>query len=169
MPIPFKNQVEGEQAATAGHLRFLRQSEGDIWLGALFVMDERGEPVEFTHSRMRAPKALLWRPDDARSYCVRTMCASMFDVCPVTPTLILCMAEEVGPDVFTRDLLLDIPVGRVSCSEDASAPQVDWTTPLGDRSPARRLFDLLSARGLLIEPFGRAETGLYEVYSGTPG
>ena len=137
-------------------------------------MDERGEPVEFTHARIRAPRALLWRTADIRAYCVRSMCVSMFSVCPAAPIVILCLADEVGPDVFSKDISIDLPVGRLSVSGEPAEVTVDWIVqpepPVGagfEIPPQRekRLFDTLAARGLLTEPFERAETGLREVYS----
>jgi hypothetical protein len=44
--------------------------------------------------------------------------------------------------------------------------QVSWQpAPPGEDSTARRLFDRLSAAGLLVEPFERASVGLREVYA----
>ena len=168
MPIPFKDLTDTKPAGTAGFFKFLPRAVGNMWLGALFVMDALGEPVEFTYARIRAPKALLWRPAYLNDYCVRSMCASMFDTCPISPLLILCLANEVGPDVFTKDISVSLPVGRLSESGMPSEVAVDWTEPPEADFPAKRLFDTLAARGLLMEPFERAETGLREVYSDVP-
>ncbi|MHB9035030.1 MAG: hypothetical protein ACYC64_00085 [Armatimonadota bacterium] len=165
MTIPFKDLTDTQPSGTVGYLRFLPRAVGDLWFGALFVMNARGEPVEFTYSRIRAPKTLLWRPADAHACCVRSMCAAMFETCPSSPVMILCLASEVDPDVFAKDLSIDLPVGRVFDSEDLSDIKLDWIVPPEAGSRAKRLFDALHERGLLTEPFARAETGLREVYS----
>ncbi|MCL5103295.1 MAG: hypothetical protein M1133_04170 [Armatimonadetes bacterium] len=165
MPIPFKDLTDTKSPGLVGYLKFLPRAVGNIRLGALFIMDALGEPVEFTYARIRAPKTLLWRPADLNDYCVRSMCVSMFDTCPVSPLLILCLANEVGPDVFTKHISVSLPVGRLSESGTPSEVAVDWAIPPEADLPAKRLFDTLAARGLLMEPFERVETGLREVYS----
>ena len=165
MPIPFRDLTGDESPGTAGYLKFLPRAAGDVWLGALFVMDERGEPVEFTHARIRAPKALLWRPADVQAYCIRSICVSIFDICPVAPLIILCLANEVGPDILSNDISIDLPAGRLSTAGEPVEVAVDWTAQPEAGSPAKRLFDALLDRGLLTEPFERAEVGLREVYS----
>lgn len=164
MPIPFKNLIDSEQSATAGYLKFLPHEASGVWFGALFLMDARGEPIEFTHARIRPPKALLWRPVDIQAYCVRSMCVSMFDACPASPNIILCIANEVPYDVFARDISIDLPVARLS-AKDGSDVMAEWIPEPQDDAPAKHIYETLSTRGLLVEPFERAEIGLREVYS----
>ena len=183
MAIPFRDVAEEESLGAAGYLKFLPQVGGDTWLAALFLMDDRGEPVEFSHARLRAPSSFLWRPDDLRTHCLRSLCCALFDACPTEPLLMLCLADEVGPHLFSEHVSVNVPVGRL-CAADAvvsvapseaaenAAPTNDqtglsiyWTGPPDAESPARRLFDALAARGLLLEPFSRAEAGLHEVYA----
>lgn len=155
----------------------------DTWLAALFITDATGGPVEFTHARMQAPKPLLWRSDYLWTHCARTLCASMFDVCTVAPLIILCLAEEVESRFFSEHITVDTPVARLCVGDDTGGcpdseiqqstsaigeqPEIItyWTRPADEGSSSRQLFDVLAARGLLIEPFQRAETGLREVYA----
>jgi len=134
-------------------------------------------------ARLRAPSSFLWRPDDLKLHCLRSVCCAVFDACPTTPLLVLCLAGEVSPHLFSEQVRVEMPVGRLApadsvanlspsetaerapANEEHSELAVYWTdAPMPD-SPARRLFDLLSSRGLLIEPFERAEAGLGEVYT----
>ena len=181
MAIPFKDLTEKESPGSAGYLKFVTLPN-DEWLGALFLMDGRGEPVEFTHARLRAPSSLLWRPDDLRMHCVRSLCGAMFDTCPAVPLFILCLAEEVGPHLFSEHLRVDVPLGRVARSDipvtlspaesaehaPSGGEQTDlsvyWTQAPEADSDARGLFDAVSSYAMLLEPFQRAEAGLREVY-----
>jgi hypothetical protein len=159
------------------------QAVDDTWLGALFLIDAAGEPVEFTHARIEAPRPLLWRQEDHRSHCLRALSASLFDACPVAPIVVLCLAEEVDHRLFSEHIGIDIPLGRVSDAGSALDPSsgealentpvtgqqpelsIYWTRAPETESPSRLLFDVLARRGLLLEPFLRAETGLREVYA----
>ncbi|MBI2844787.1 MAG: hypothetical protein HYX78_15445 [Armatimonadetes bacterium] len=183
MPIPFKTLSDDEPPGTAGYLKFMPRAVGDTWLGALFVIDAAGEPVEFSHARIEAPKPLLWRREDLQSHCLRALCASMFDICPVSPLVILCLAEEVDHRLFSEHIRIDIPLARVSPADGAIKPStieslentpesgeqpelsIYWTGMPEAQTSSRQLFDVLAARGLLLEPFQRAETGLREVYT----
>jgi hypothetical protein len=168
-PIPFRS-ITDDPLGTVGFLRFLPRAAGDIWLGAMLLIDAAGEPIEFTYARMQAPSPTLWRPEDLQLACVRSLCASLFDACPVAPLLILCRSDEVDHRLFSEHIQVDTPVVFLTQqpapddSEREDAPLIEWTPEPAEGSPAGRLFDVITARGLLIEPFGRAEVGLREVY-----
>lgn len=182
MAIPFRDLTDEEFQGTAGYLKFIRLAEKNYWLGTLFLIDSRGEPVEFTYASVREPSSFLWRPEDLRIYCLRTVCCAIFDACPSVPLFILCLAEEVGPFLFSEYIQLDLPVGRLCPNDtvdlispaevlenvpiDSESTKVSlyWTNAPTAESPVRRLFDTLSMRNLLLEPFERAEAGLREVY-----
>ena len=96
------------------------------------------------------------------------------------PSLLFCLAGEVGVELFAQDIQVDVLVGRVERaidqhqSADASADllpsvpdslHISWQPgPPAEASPARALFEQLGARGLLLEPFDRAADALREVY-----
>lgn len=163
MPIPFQDQ-EIHSYGTAGYLTFLPPTPKGVWLGALFVMNAYGEPVEFTHARVSSPNPVLWQPDHLRARCVESLCASMFDVCPVVPDLVLCLAEEVGPRMLGDDLRPDIPIGRITRDGSGGNISTEWSTDFIADSAHDRLYKRLCERGLLLEPFERAITGLRQVY-----
>jgi len=183
MAIPYRDIAEEETPGAAGYLKFVQREDGQAWLGALFLIDARGEPIEFTHARVRAPSSFLWRQDDLRSHCLGSLCAAMFDTCPVLPALIVCLADEVEPHLFSEYIRVDLPLARMSDGDtplSVSSAETLEETPAGDAaddtvsvcwtdapaagSPARVLFDALASRGMLVEPFSRAEAGLREVY-----
>lgn len=187
MPIPFRDDGDADGLGSAAFLTIQRSASGACCLGALFVVSARGEPLEFAYNRVRVPHPALWRPDDLRRHLERRLTASLLSVCSHQPRLLLCLAAEVGVGLFTQDLSVEVPVARVSESlggggrrvdvetgevldePDASAVEVAWQpAPPATDSGERRLFDHLTAHGLLREPFERAVVGLDEVYGPSP-
>jgi hypothetical protein len=93
--------------------------------------------------------------------------------------VLVCLDEEIGVRLFGQDLQLEMPVARVAPTkrtvhtttgevmedEASSPPNVAWQpSPPETGSVERKLFEYLSAHGLLLEPFERAALGLREVY-----
>lgn len=175
MPIAFRDAEDIEALGLAGYL-VLRAALGDTdYTGALFVINARGEPREFTYSRLTVPHQTLWRPGDARRYIERALISALFDACPRDPILVLARAEDVLPEVFARDLIVGVPVVRIAPralpesdpAERSARYALSWYPAApAPHSPARRLVDELTARLLLVEPFERAERGLDEVDGG---
>ena len=180
MPIPFRDADEIEELGHAAYLRIVAMPDGSGRLGALFTVNARGEPVEFTYNRIDTPHAFLWRADDVLRFAARKLTASLLELCPEAPRLILCRAEEVGSEVFGREIRVSVPVCRVAptvkpashwASEAPDAIEADELLNLfwipakpPDDAPERRLLNELVARGLALEPFDRALRGLSEAY-----
>lgn len=164
MPVRF-GDADTDPSGTAGYLKFVPRAAKDTWLGALFIMSARGEPVEFAHARVRSPNPLLWRATDLDARCMESLFRAMLQACPVVPNLILCLADETGRGAFCRRVHLDVPIGCVVPGGQGQGA-AEWITQPPLDSPPQRLLECLSARGLLLEPFERAEAGLREVYSG---
>lgn len=182
MPIPFRDADDLEDLGQAAFLKVEAAPGGGGYLGALFLVNARGEPVEFAYNRVETPHGFLWRRGDLRRHAERTLAASLLRVCAAAPRLLLCLGDEVGAELFSRDIRLSIPVGWVHPGAEAHAPldlegweietpaspepcQVAWfpaAPAVG--SPERRLADRLATHGLLLEPFERAADGLREVY-----
>lgn len=187
MPIPYRDAGDLDELGTAGYLKIDPVGAAG-YLGALFLISPRGEPVEFTYNRIDTPHLFLWRPDDIRRHAVRQLATSIFDLCPRQPRLLLCLAGDVGSELFRHDLELSVPVCRLA---PAIAPAIAPATPNDDvddvdgmdvvqaseplnlfwipgrppdESPEARLLRELTTRGLLLEPFERASAGLREVY-----
>lgn len=185
MPIPFREAEGMDELGEAGFLKIDCCSGGTTYLGALLLINARGEPIEFTFSRVDVPHAALWRPSDARRFAARTLVISILPLCPRVPHVIFCLAEEMERELFSRDVQLSLPVCLVV---PAGAPAMhnastDPATPLTTRaaslswipdqpaegSSAAQLLHELTSRSLVIEPFGRASRGLREVYGPIAG
>jgi hypothetical protein len=185
MPIPFSDVDDGDGLGSAAFLKLERSSDNACCLGALFVVSARGEPLEFGYNRVRVPQPYLWRQADLRRYAERRLTTSLLSVCSQQPRLLLCLASEVGTELFGQDLQVELPVARIGAApsvyrhvdtetgevldEEEEPPDVAWQPALPeDGSLERRLFEYLAAHGLLLEPFERAVVGLQEVYGPKP-
>lgn len=181
MPIAFQDAIDLEELGAAAFLKIEPVAGGSEFLGALFIVNARGEPLEFAYNRIELPETFLWRRADLRRHAERKLTASLLTICSRAPRLLFCLADEVGSELFCQDLRLDVAVGRIgqplkatAYSEQEAREILDQPEPLHlfwfpaappSDSPERMLFDRLSSHGLLLEPFERAATGLMEVYS----
>jgi len=180
VPIPYRDADDLNELGAAGYLKIEPSSAGSGYLGALFLINARGEPIEFTYSRIETVHTFLWRQADIRRHAERKLTASLLMVCPRTPRILLCLAEEVGSELFCQDIQLSIPVCRIApamrataCSGQESQEATEASEPMHlfwfpgrpqHDSIERRLLQELISRGLLVEPFDRAAIGLKEVY-----
>lgn len=180
MPIPYRDADDLDELGAVGYLKIEPVTDGSGYLGALFLLNARGEPLEFTYNRIDTPNTFLWRQDDLRRHAARKLTTSLFSLCPRTPRLLLCLATEIGSELFTQDIQVSIPVCRLAPSQEALSADDGEMTDLaqGDEpvhafwlpgKPAEdsvelRLLQLVTTRGLLLEPFARASVGLQEVY-----
>lgn len=182
MPIAFRDAVDLEELGAAAFLTLEPAAGGAELRAALFLINARGEPLEFAYNRVELPPdTFLWRPGDLRRHAERQVVASLLSLCSREPRLLFCRADEVGSELFCRDLRLDVPVGRIgeplrptayaaeetqeTLAEPAPLHLFWFPAPPAADSLERRLFERLTTHGLLLEPFERAATGLLEVYS----
>lgn len=185
MSVPFKDAAELDAGGTAAFLRLVPVSDelGPLRRGAaLFQVNARGAPVEFTYNRLDLPSVALWRPDQLERETTKALARSLFEAARRTPLVLLCLAEEIDVALFVEDLEVQIPVCRVAVVRDGRGPALasaeravsgDATAHLFWRpalpsaeSPPRRLVSTLAARGLLLEPFERALAGYREALEG---
>ena len=180
MPIPFRDLDDLNELGPAAFLKVARDPTGNTCYGALFLVNARGEPLEFTFNRADAPTSSLWRPVDVRRQLERSLTISLLSVCPRVPTLLFCLASEVTGELFSREIRLSLPVCRIASSLETTPylPEerrevLEVSDPLHlfwfpdrppDASPGLHLQQELVDRGLLVEPFERALAGLREVY-----
>jgi hypothetical protein len=179
MPIPYRDQDELEELGTAAFLLIEAQAAPPGYRGALFQIDARGEPVEFTYNRLETPSTFLWRPADVQRAAARRLTVSLLDMAPRVPRLILCRASETPAALFVEDLAVAIPVCRIATgaeiavtgstgAETIEGPErlhLFWQpAPPGADTPGRALVERLTFYGLLLEPFARASAALDELY-----
>ena len=178
MPIPFREQEDLENLGNAAFLKIEERSAPPGYRAALFQINARGEPIEFTYNRLDTPNTFLWRPSDIRRASARQLTASLLRLCPRAPRLILCLADEVPAELFGEDIAVTLPVCRVARAATATAAVVDLNKETGevplrflwhpaqpdDGTPERLLLEQLISHGLLLEPFERASAGLRELY-----
>ena len=180
VPIPFRDEVDTDRLGSAAFLRIVPADRGDGVLGALFLTNAQGEPVEFAYSSLEIVQRFLWRQEDLRRHAARRLVVSLFEVCPRIPAVILCLANEAPAELFANDITVDFPTVRLAeqsavigqsahesreIVEGAVPVQIFWNGSVpGEEENARLVVRHLAERGLLLEPFDRALTGLREVY-----
>lgn len=179
MPVPFRD-LTGDDAdlGLAGYLRFIEEADSRGVRGCLFCVNPRGEPIDFSFSRVDVPASFLWRTGDTKRRSVTALTKALFEACSKTPTLLLAKADEAPARVFEDDLTVRLPLCRVAGVDTDTHVATDAMESLSDAvhlfwvdgppptdSPARRLLKVLSSRGLATEPFERAAVGLDEVFS----
>jgi hypothetical protein len=191
MPIPFRDQDDIEELGTAAFLRVEADPDRPGYRGALFQINARGEPIEFTYNRVATPNSFLWRPGDVRRAATKKLTATLLATCSAVPKVILGRAEEIGSDLFCLDIRAAVPFCRIASAlqttgfssletpetlhrapddPDGEEIQLFWFPELAsEQAPARRLVRELFTRGLLLEPFDRADQGLREVFGQDDG
>jgi hypothetical protein len=177
MPVPFRDLREEDSLGLAGYLRFVNEQNGRGVRGALFLVNARGEPVDFAFSRIDIPASFLWRAGEARRHAVASLAATLFQACPKTPSVLVAHADEVHPRLFTEDIAVAVPLCRIAERDTvplapeespevlSSALHLFWVgQPPNDDSRARQLLNSLQSRELLTEPFERASRGIEEAF-----
>jgi hypothetical protein len=171
MAIPFHDLRSDDSNALAGYIRFIEEAEQRGIRGALFIVNARAEPVDFTFSRGDVAASFLWRPGEARRQAIASLAVALFSACSKTPVLLLARADEVHPQVFSEDVRIEIPLCRVAVGSNqddqpTGETQLYWLDgqPATD-SRARQLLDALGSRELLLEPFERAARGIDEAFA----
>ncbi len=123
MSIPFR-ESDSEGSLAAGFIRILRDAGGGFD-GALFVMNARGEPLEFVFTRVDTPRTVLWRPQDLKRRAAHELVAALFNVATSRPTVVFAQADEVDAGFFTDELVTQIPTCRVAADTVAAGSGPD--------------------------------------------
>ena len=179
MPIPFHNLIQDEPSGVAAYLRFVDEPEGKGIRGALLVASSRGDPLEFSFTRVDVRSGVLWHDGQAKARAISALAKALFEVANHKPDLLLALADETPAKVFSEELGVQIPMCRVAAQGAGMAAPTEagqqlseslylyWVNgrPLDDAECAR-LVETLGARRLLLEPFDRAALGIQEAFDG---
>lgn len=173
MTIPFR-PAGASPAQLAAFLRVIRD-EPIGYDGALFVMNDRGEPLEIVVARLETPRTVLWRARELQRRAGRELVTALFSTVASHPLVVLSKADEIPPGFFANDVeagvfacrvtaqLTSVPADACEHAEemDSEGLHLLWTPECPkDDSPERSLVTKLRSAGLLTEPFERAEAGL---------
>ena len=177
MPVPFKNAMNGDTPGVVGFLRVLDEEDGAGIRAALFAASAVDAPLEFCFTRADFDDSALWRTGEARRVAIASLIRELFLSANRTPDIILGLADEIPPQVFSEDIAVDVPVCRVSTdpaprrgvSEEierlGSSLFLVWSAaPPAVGSVARRLLAALAERPNPLEPFDRVAAGIAEAY-----
>ena len=165
MPIPYQDRSDGEPAATVAYLRVMAGQDGGELQAALFLTNEKGEPLEFCFTRVEMVSGTLWRPDLAHRAAVVLLLKALFEAAKHSPDLVLGLVEEIPVETLADDMEVQVPVCLVAGSEVDSIT-LQWVNGEPEAgTPLSALVELLKARNLLLEPFQRAAQGLEEAYA----
>lgn len=163
MGVLFRDHDEIAALGLASYLKLAR--DGDDYSGAILIVNARGEPVHFLYNKVRVISHFMWREEDLALGANRRLLQSLLSVCPVMPVLMLCQASETAEQLFEHHT---IPfVGRIATGERLEVTWYPQTPAPG--TPAGTLWEMLSTRGLLYEPFTRAAKGMAEILETRPG
>lgn len=180
MSIPYQSVLDEDERSNFGAFFRMFPVDRETYVGALLLIDARGEPLEFTYNRASVKHRLLWRERDLQHAVTRELLTTLLDNCPRNPSALFFLASEVEPDLFAEDIDIERPVVRVATDEEligatsieeherleaSQGVQLFWVRGRpSDATPAHRLVERLAARGLLLEPFERVLAGLREAY-----
>jgi hypothetical protein len=167
MAVPYRDRTRALSGGSAGYLCVRDDGNGGGLLGALFVVNDLAEPLDFCFSRVDVPRSFLWRSGEARRLAARSLTMALFDAAPGAPDVIVSSPADVPVAVLVDDLDIDVPVchltrGLGSASED-DLHMVWLNGQPAEDAPAQRVLRSLIARKLALEPFERAVQGLHEV------
>ena len=180
MPIPYDSDStrDGETSGVIGFLRLLDEERGRGIRAALFATSPRHLPLEFCFTRVDLTDSVLWGQELAHRVAVVSLIGELFRSANRVPDLVLGLADEIPPLIFSKELKFNIPVCRVStdpaprrgASEEieplgASLFLVWGTSPPGEGTVARRLLRSLAENTDPLEPFARAAAGIAEAYA----
>ena len=145
MPIPFRGLGEKEHPGVAAYLRFIDEPDGKGIRGALFVMSTRGEPLEFSFTRIGVRFGPLWRAEDVRRYAIFSLVKSLFEAADQIPDVLLAFGNETPSAVFSEDLATQVllclvangATGEIGPSENLETAFGFPVTGLGERHSRR--------------------------------
>ena len=179
MPVAFESSGSNDTPGVIGFLRLLDEEYGTGIRAALFAASAMDVPLEFCFTRVDITDSVLWRTGEARRVAAASLIQTLLHSANRIPDIILGLADEIPPLVFSKDIRVDVPVCRVSTdpaprrgvSEEieqlSSFLFLVWSAPPPtEGSVARRLLSVLAERPSPLEPLDRVAAGIAEAYEG---
>ena len=87
-------------------------------VGALLLIDGRGQPLEFVHNVVDVPGGFLWPEDKVKSVGTAVLVHSLFDACQREPDLLVCRDTLGTPDFCRDELAPAIPFAQIAASDE---------------------------------------------------
>ena len=177
MPVPFRDLGEDEPSGAAAYLRFINEPDGNGIRAALFIMSPRGDPLEFSFTRIDVRSGVLWRTGQARNRALTSLTKALFESTSRVPEVVFALANETPVEVFSEGLDVQVSLCRVAIQQAEPAAKAEegqhlpesisllWVDgpPESGGAPAK-IIDTLESRHLLLEPFERAALGIQEAF-----
>ena len=144
----------------------------------MFATSARHLPLEFCFTRVDVTPSVLWGEEQARRVAILSLIQELFRSVNRVPDVVMGLADEIPPLIFSEELRVDVSVCRVSRdpaprrgpSEEierlGASLSLVWSTPSPSESTvARRLLRELAQYPDPMEPFERAAAGIAEAYA----
>ena len=154
------------------------EAQGKGIRAALFVTSAQHLPLEFCFTRVDVADSVLWENGQGRRNVVASLIRELFQSVKRTPDVLLGLADEIPPLIFSEELRVETPVCRISndpaprrgASEEieqlSASLYLVWSTPPpGENTLARRLLEGLAKHPNPLEPFDRVAAGIAEAYA----
>ena len=169
MPVPYRKTPRAAETGCAAYLDILWLSSVHAFYGALLLIDGRGQPMEFVHNSLTAPSGYLWPEEQVRASGIAMLAHSLFDACRREPDLLVCQATLGTRDYCKMQIAPSIPFAQIiPATEDVPAEWIWINEPPTPGMRAHALYQELSRRGFVLEPFERLYEGLRTVYPHSP-
>ena len=169
MGVSYRDRSGAPAGGSAAYLCVRDEPSRSGLQGALFVVNDLAEPLDFCFSRIDVPGSFLWRPGEARRHAARALTIALFDAAPRSPDLVVSTPADVPVAVLADDLEIDVPVCHLSRGlgdADEDDLHVTWLNGQPpDEAGAQGILRSLISRKLAMEPFDRAAQGLHEVFA----
>ena len=179
MPIPFDSARDGETPGVIGFLRLLDEQQERGIRAALLGTSARLLPLEFCFTRVDVADSVLWEEGQARRVAIVSLIRELFRSANRAPDVILVLADDIPPLVFSEELRVEIPLCRVSTDPAPRRGALEeierlgtslflvWSTPPpGEDTVARQLLNGLAEHPDPLAPFDRVAAGIAEAYAG---
>ena len=165
MPVPYRKMPRAAQEGIAAFVDVQRSRTARQLVGALLLIDGRGQPLEFVHNVVDAPGGFLWPEEKVRAVGTVVLVHSLFDACQREPDLLVCRDTLGSADFCREELAPSIPFAQVAEGEEDAPLAWSWINePPGPGMRAHVLYEHLAKRGFVEEPFARLRDGLRIAY-----